>query len=320
MLEIGDRSRSARLAASGRDAPYRCQRTLVRPIAFSGIGLHSGLTVSGTLRPAAPDQGIVFERTDLQPTACLAARWCHVVDTHLSTVLTGEDGTRIATVEHLMAAFAGAGVDNALVEIDGPELPALDGSAAPFLDLIEAAGCIEQPAVRSAIQVLKTVSVGDGARRARLSPSDDFSLNVSIDFPGTLIGAQAYRFHMSEAAFGAEIAPARTFGFLHEVNAMRASGRGLGGSLDNAVVIGDEAILNEKGLRFPDEFVRHKVLDAIGDLYLAGAPLLGHFEGSQSGHRLNNMLLRDLFAERGAWRFVPLPAGKAAAEPAAATA
>ena len=306
MLEIRGRSASSRLPASPSAGRFARQRTLSRSVAFGGIGLHSGKRVTVLLRPAAPNQGITFRRTDTAGTAAVPALWRDVGDTYLSTVLMDAAGSRIGTVEHLMAAFAGAAIDNVSVELDGPELPAMDGSSEPFMAMLDVAGAIEQPAARRGIRVLEPVVVADGPRRAALLPDDDFSVAVEIDYPGTLIGRQSHHFRMTEGGFATEIAPARTFGFLHEVDSMRAAGLGLGGSLDNAVVIGEHAVLNEGGLRFTDEFVRHKILDAIGDLYLAGGPILGRFEGVQSGHRLNNELLRTLFADPAAWCSVAL--------------
>jgi UDP-3-O-[3-hydroxymyristoyl] N-acetylglucosamine deacetylase len=222
-------------------------------------------------------------------------------------LLTSEDGrASVGTVEHLMAALAGCGIDNALIEIDGPEVPIMDGSAEPFVFLIECAGIAVQAARRRAILILKTVSVEDGEKRAALRPAPEFSLALRIDFASRAIGRQHRFTAFGPEAFKDELARARTFGFAHEVEALRQAGLGRGGSLDNAVIIDGDRVLNEEGTRYPDEFVRHKLLDAVGDLYLAGRPILGHFEGVRSGHGMNNRLLRTLFAS-AAWVEVDMP-------------
>lgn len=272
------------------------QKTLKSVISCTGIGLHSGDKVSMTLHPAAVDAGITFRRTDVAGEGVeISAAYHRVVDTLMCTTL-GASGKTIGTVEHLMAALAGAGVDNALIEVGGAEVPVMDGSAAPFLFLIECAGVVEQDAPRKAIRVLKSVSVVDGEKTASLVPADGFSLDFKIDFPSPVIGAQAMTMGMTSGNFKDEIARARTFGFLHEAEMLWAAGLAKGASLDNAVVVSGDKVLNEDGMRFDDECVRHKILDAIGDLYLAGAPILGHYSGERSSHALNNALLRELFA------------------------
>jgi len=284
------------------------QRTLKNEIDCTGIGLHSGARIAMTLRPAAPDTGILFRRTDVAGDAALVpARWDMVGDTRLCTALVNHQGVRVGTVEHLMAAFAGCGVDNAIVEVDGPEVPVMDGSSAPFVFLIECAGVVGQNATRRAIRVLAPVVVTDGPKRAALLPGEGFSLDVEIDFASRAVAHQNCSFRLAEGSFKRELARARTFGFMHEVEYLRSVGLARGGSLENAVVVNGDRILNEGGLRYDDEFVRHKVLDAIGDLYLAGAPIVGRFEGVQSGHHLNNELLRRLFATEGAWCWVRAP-------------
>jgi UDP-3-O-[3-hydroxymyristoyl] N-acetylglucosamine deacetylase len=288
------------------------QRTLKGPVHCSGVGLHGGAPVSMTLLPAPADHGIVFQRTDARaPDNTIPALWHAVVETRHCTVIGNRAGVTVSTVEHLMAAFAGAGIDNALVTLDGAEVPIMDGSAAPFMFLIECAGVLAQDAPRRAIKVLKPVMIADGGRIAALSPAASFSISFEIDFDNAAVARQECYFQVGAGTFKAEISRARTFGFLHEVDEMRAAGLALGGSLDNAVVVAGAEVLNEDGLRYDNEFVRHKVLDCIGDLYLAGAPLLGHFRGVRSGHRFNHLLLKALLADRQAWTAVDLPVAEA---------
>jgi UDP-3-O-[3-hydroxymyristoyl] N-acetylglucosamine deacetylase len=278
------------------------QKTLKSSISCTGVALHSGEKTSMTLCPAEPDMGILFKRVDPQGLGAeIPARWDCVVDTRLCSVVGNEDGVTVGTVEHLMSALAGAGIDNCLIEIDGPEVPIMDGSAAPFLFLVECAGVVEQPAARKAIRVLKPVTVEHHGKSATLSPADGFMLDFEIDFDSDAIRQQTLSVDLHDGIFKKEIARARTFGFMHEVEALWAAGLAKGGSLDNAVVVSGNRILNEDGLRYEDEFVRHKVLDAVGDLYLAGAPIMGAFRGVCSGHAVNNALLRALFADPEAW-------------------
>jgi len=293
------------------------QRTLKAPISCVGVGVHSGCRVSLTLRPAPPGHGVVFRRTDLGVD--IQARYHHVVDTRLSTVLAlkHRPEARVGTVEHLMAAFAGAGVDNAFVELDGPEPPILDGSAAPFVFLLDCAGIVDQDVPRPVIEIRRRVRVTDGDAFAELRPPHQgvagLEMALSIDFAAAAIGRQALSFHLAADSFRRELAGARTFALAEEVEQLRAAGLGLGGSLDNAVVVDQARVLNPAGLRMPDEFVRHKLLDAVGDLALAGAPLHGRFIAHRSGHRLNNLLLHALFADAAAWREVsPEPLSVAA--------
>jgi UDP-3-O-[3-hydroxymyristoyl] N-acetylglucosamine deacetylase len=276
------------------------QRTLKESIGCVGVGLHSGLRVNMTLRPAPVDHGIVFRRTDLGID--IPARFDHVVDTRLATVLGLDDGTaRIGTVEHLMAALAGSLIDNALIEVDGPELPILDGSAAPYLFLLDCAGSVEQDLPRTVIQVRRRVRVSDGDAFAELRPaapgSPGLDMAMSIDFSAPAIGRQALSLDLTPDSFRRELARARTFTLAQEIEQMRAAGFALGGSLDNAVVVDEARVLNPAGLRMPDEFARHKLLDAVGDLALAGAQLCGRFIAHRSGHALNNRLLHALFSE-----------------------
>lgn len=296
-------------------APAR--RTLKAAIGCVGIGLHSGARVSLQLAPAAPGSGIVFRRTDLGVE--IPARFDHVADTRLCTVLSqyaDGSGARIATVEHVMAALAGAGVDDAIVEVDAAETPVLDGSAASFVFLLDcagitAAGSYDQPA---AIEVLRPVRVAEGDGFAELAPNDTDALDLalSIDFAAAAIGHQALALRLSPSVFRAELARARTFTLVGEIEALHRAGLALGGSLDNAVVVDGARVLNPSGLRAPDEFVRHKMLDAVGDLALAGSPLRARFTGHRSGHALNNRLLRALFADRRNWRAVPAEAATSA--------
>lgn len=294
--------------SSSAVSPIR-QKTLRAPISCTGVGLHSGTKVTLTLRPSAPDTGIVFRRTDITSgSAEIAAHYENVTDTRLCTLLSNEDGATISTIEHLMAALAGCEVDNVIIEVSGPEVPIMDGSAQPFVFLIESAGIETQSAPRRAIRVLKPVEVRKGNAVAALLPGTGFSVNFEIDFDSKAIARQRYDGQAINGVFKSEISRARTFGFAHEVEAMRKAGLGRGGSLENAVVVDGDRILNEEGLRFDDEFVRHKVLDAVGDLYLAGAPLIGRFEGVRTGHMFNNEVLRALFADPTAWEEVEMTA------------
>jgi len=273
-----------------------------------GIGVHTGARVSMTLHPADTGTGIVFCRSD-RGGATVAADWRNVQESPLCTTLTNREGISVATVEHLLAALAGAEIDNVVVELDGPEVPVMDGSAEPFLFLIERAGIVEQDAPRRAIKVLKPVRIADENRMAALTPSRGFSVSFKIDFPDEVVKRQDISLSLDAESFRSEIARARTFGFLEDVERLQAAGLARGGSLDNAVVVSGAQILNEDGLRYADEFVRHKVLDAVGDLYLAGGPIIGHFRGVRSGHALNRRLLEALFADRSAWCFTTLAEG-----------
>ncbi len=256
------------------------------------------------LRPAPPDTGIVFHRTD--SAVEIRANWANVIESPLCTVLSNGEGITVSTVEHLMAALAGAAIDNAIVELDGPEVPVMDGSAAPFLFLIECAGVAEQDAARRAIKVLKPVTVTKDGATATLVPDHGLSMSFEIDFDNPLIRRQEICVVFDAATFKTELSRARTFGLLDEVDRLRAAGFARGGSLDNAVVVGRDQVLNIGGLRYGDEFVRHKLLDAFGDLYLAGAPLIGSFRGVRSGHAHTRLLLVALFADRDAWCYTAL--------------
>ncbi len=278
------------------------QHTLARAAPIEGIGLHSGVQVRGAIRPAPANAGISFVRTDLAGDNRIPARAEAVTQTRLGTVIANAAGAEVSTVEHLMSALAGLGVDNAVVELDGPEAPIFDGSAQAFVELIDAAGLERQPADRTAIEVLQPIEITDRDRRAALLPATRFEMAFEIDFAAAAIGVQSIDLALNPAAFRREIAPARTFGFLHEVEALRNMGLARGGSMENCLVIDGDALVNPEGLRFPDEFVRHKVLDALGDLYLLGAPLIGRYESVRGGHELNNALARALLARPNAWR------------------
>lgn len=285
------------------------QKTLKSAISCTGIGLHSGEKVCMTLLPADVDAGITFRRTDVAGEGAeIKAAFDQVCDTRLCTTVGSEDGKLIGTVEHLMAALAGAGIDNVTIEVGGAEVPIMDGSAAPFLFLIDCAGVTEQAATRKAIRVLQTVSVSDGDCSATLEPAPGFAIDFAIDFASPAVASQELFIGLGEGVFKNELARARTFGFMHEVEALWAAGLAKGGSLDNAVVVSGDKVMNEDGLRFDDEFVRHKILDAVGDLYLAGNPILGHYSGVRCGHALNNQLLRALFSDPANYELVDMTA------------
>jgi UDP-3-O-[3-hydroxymyristoyl] N-acetylglucosamine deacetylase len=286
------------------DIAAASQQTLKTVIGCRGIGLHSGQKVAMTLHPAPPDTGIVFRRTD--SPAEVRANWANTIASPLCTVLSNGDGITIGTVEHLMAALAGAAIDNAIVELDGSEVPVMDGSSAPFLFLIECAGVVEQDVARRAIKVLKPVTVAKDSATATLLPDHGFSMSFEIDFDNPLIRRQDICLEFDAETFKTELSRARTFGLLDEVDRLRAAGFARGGSLDNAVVVGRDHVLNTGGLRYDDEFVRHKLLDAYGDLYLAGGPLVGCFRGVRSGHAHTRGLLAALFAESDAWCYTAL--------------
>lgn len=285
------------------------QKTLATPVRCTGVGLHGGSQASIVLRPAPVGTGILFRRTDI--AADIPARFDRVVAAQMCTTLGNAGGVTVATVEHLMSAFAGCEIDNAIVEVDGPELPIMDGSAAPFVFLIECAGTTEQQVPRLALRITDTVEVVEGDKRVSLAPlgeddPDGLCIAYTIAFDSRVIGRQEWTAQLLPGSFKADIARARTFGFLHEVEALRKAGLARGGSLDNAVVIDGDRVMNDSGLRFADEFVRHKVLDAIGDLALAGAPILGRYAAVKGSHALNNKLLRALFERQDAFQRVAL--------------
>lgn len=279
------------------------QHTVAAPVIFAGVGLHTGEHVRVAVRPAAPDAGIVFVRTDVrdQDNAVRVSPQA-VVKTQLGTVIANAAGTTVSTIEHLMAALAALSIDNAVVELDGPEVPIVDGSSEPFVKILDQAGRRRQEAARRYIEMLDVVEVIDGDKRASLSPSDTFEVAFEIAFDSKAIGRQRVDLIVDEEGFRNELSNCRTFGFVQEVEALRAIGLARGGSMENAVVIDGDRILNPEGLRRPDEFVRHKALDAVGDLYVLGMPILGRFEGLYAGHGLNNMVVRALLANPRAWR------------------
>ena len=281
------------------------QRTLKNIVRATGVGLHTGQKVYLSLRPAAANTGIVFRRIDLAQPVDIPAAALRVGDTRLSCCLE-RDGVRVATVEHLMSAFAGLGIDNAYVDLTAGEVPIMDGSAGPFVFLIQSAGVQEQNAPKKFIRMLKTVEVKDGDKWARFEPHSGFRMDFSIAFTHPVFQQASQRIQVDFAttSYVKEIARARTFGFMQDVESMRAQGLGLGGSLDNAVVMDEFRVLNSDGLRYDDEFVKHKVLDAIGDLYLLGHPVIGAFSAHKSGHALNNKLARALLADKPAWELV----------------
>jgi len=282
-----------------------CQRTLRNAIRATGIGLHTGEKVLLTLRPAEPNTGIVFHRLDLDEPVSVQANPFNVGETQLSTTLVGEGG-KIATVEHLMSALAGLGIDNLHVDIDGPEMPIMDGSSSPFVFLIQSGGIKEQAASKRFIRIKKSVRVEDGDKWVQFDPFDGFQVRMAIDFEHPVVNgtAQVGEVDFSTTSFVKEVSRARTFGFMRDLELLRSQNLALGGSVDNAIVIGDYQVLNEDGLRYEDEFVKHKILDAIGDLYLLGHSLIGSFSGYKSGHELNNRLLRAVLQDEEAWEEV----------------
>lgn len=289
------------------------QRTLKNVIRATGVGLHSGEKVYLTLRPAPVNTGVVFCRVDLDPPVEIPARADLVSETSMCTSLN-QDGVRVATIEHLMAALAGMGIDNVYVDISAAEIPIMDGSAGPFVFLLQSAGIVEQGAAKRFIRIKHPVEVRDGDKWVRFEPFDGFKVTMTIDFdhPAFKNRSQRAELDFSTTSFVKEVSRARTFGFLSQIEAMRARNLALGGSMDNAIVIDDYRVLNEDGLRYEDEFVKHKVLDAIGDIYLLGSSLLGAFSGYKSGHALNNQLLHALFADQSAWEMVTFDEEKGA--------
>jgi len=281
------------------------QRTLKTVISATGVGAHTGTKISINLRPAPVDTGIVFNRTDLKNPVSIPALTKYVGDTRMSTTLV-KDNVRIATVEHLLSAFAGLGIDNAYVDVSAPEIPIMDGSAAPFVFLIQSAGIMEQSAAKRFIRIKREVRVEDGDKFASLKPHHGFKIKFKIDFDHPVLRNtnQTATFSFSPARYAKEISRARTFGFLADYERLRAMNLAQGSSLDNTIVVDDYRVLNEDGLRYDDEFVRHKVLDSVGDLYLLGGNCIGEYEGYKSGHALNNELLQVLLADESAWETV----------------
>jgi UDP-3-O-[3-hydroxymyristoyl] N-acetylglucosamine deacetylase len=284
------------------------QRTLKNTIRATGVGLHSGQKVFMTLRPAAIDAGIVFRRTDLEPVVEIPARADLVTETMLCTGLSADAG-KVMTVEHLLSALAGLGIDNCYIDLSAAEVPIMDGSSGPFVFLLQSAGIQEQAAPKRFIRIRKPVEVRDGDKVARFVPHDGFRLDFTVEFDHPAIPKAQSRavVDFSTTSYVEEVSRARTFGFMRDLEFMRERNLGLGGSMDNAIVLDEFRVLNEDGLRYADEFVRHKILDAVGDLYLAGHPILGAFQGFKSGHALNNKLVRSLLADASAWEEATFP-------------
>ena len=287
------------------------QRTLKNVIRATGVGLHTGQKIYLTLRPAPVDAGVIFRRIDLDPPLEIKASPENVGDTSLSTTLVSE-GERISTVEHLLSAMAGLGIDNVYVDVSAPEVPIMDGSAGPFVFLVQSAGIVEQNAAKKFIRITKSVKIKEGDKWARFDPFDGFKVGFVIDFdhPVFKAGPQKAELDFSTTSFVKEISRSRTFGFMRDFEALRSRNLALGGSLDNSIAVDDHRILNEDGLRYEDEFVKHKILDAIGDLYLLGHSLIGAFSGHKSGHALNNKLLRELVEDTAAWEEVTFEDGE----------
>ncbi len=279
------------------------QHTVAGPVIFAGVGLHTGSHVRVAVRPAPVDAGVVFVRTDVHDRdSRVPVKPEAVCQTQLGTVINNAADVRVSTIEHLMAALAALAIDNCVVELDGPEVPIMDGSSEPFVQILDRAGRRKQEAARRYIEILAPVVVRDGDKLASLSPSDRFEVAFEIAFPSKAIGRQRVDLAVDEESFRAELSDCRTFGFVRDVEALRAIGLARGGSMENAVVIDGDRVLNPEGLRRPDEFVRHKALDAVGDLYVLGAPIIGRFEGVLAGHGLNNAVVRELMANPAAWR------------------
>ena len=279
------------------------QKTIENEINCKSVGLHSGRKINMTIKPAGVDEGIVFFRSDLPGSDGIRAECTNVSDTTLATTL-GTNGTRVSTVEHLLSALFGMGIDNAIIETDSCEIPIMDGSSLPFVAFLKDAGIKSQGKSKKFVRIKKPVSVSDNEGRVAILPSPEFRITYDIDFRHPLIGKQSYDMIFSHNTYEKNICTARTFGFLQEVEYLQAKGLALGGSLNNAIVLDDEKIINKEGLRSPDEFVKHKVLDAIGDLSLLGMPIIGHFVAYKSGHGLNNLLLRKLLDHRECWEMV----------------
>ncbi len=285
------------------------QKTLQKKITLQDVGLHSGRQITMHLIPAPADHGIVFIRTDLKDGEnVIPALWDRVADTQLCTVIANAHGASVGTIEHLMSALRGLNIDNLRVEIDGAEVPAVDGSAMPFVNAIEEAGIERQIAPKRYIRVLKEVSVEQDGKRVTLKPDESCTFAGEIEFDHQDIGHQKFTTQLVNGNFKHDIAEARTFGFLHEAEYLRSKGLGLGGSLDNAIILDTEKVMNPDGLRFQNEFIRHKLLDAIGDLYLAGAPILGVYDGSKAGHEMNNKILHELFSDDSNWEYTEMGA------------
>ena len=280
------------------------QQTIAEPLSIRGIGLHTGINISMQLYPAEADYGIKFIRKDLHNNNMIEALWSNVTNTKLSTTISNKNGASVSTIEHLMSALSGLHIDNIKIEIDGPEVPIMDGSSIKFVDLIDKTSIKSLNKKRKILKVKKNIKVEKNDTSVELKPNNQFSIDFEIDFPSKLVSQQSCHLQLVNGNYKTDIASARTFGFEKDVDMLRSNGLALGGSLDNAVVVGESKILNSDGLRFKDEFVRHKILDSIGDLYLAGAPIQGYFLGNKSGHHLNNILLRSLFADKNNYEYI----------------
>ena len=280
------------------------QQTIAEPLSIRGIGLHTGINISMQLYPAEADYGIKFIRKDLHNNNMIEALWSNVSNTKLSTTISNKNGASVSTIEHLMSALSGLHIDNIKIEIDGPEVPIMDGSSIKFVDLIDKTSIKSLNKKRKILKVKKNIKVEKNDTSVELKPNNQFSIDFEIDFPSKLVSQQSCHLQLVNGNYKTDIASARTFGFEKDVDMLRSNGLALGGSLDNAVVVGESKILNSDGLRFKDEFVRHKILDSIGDLYLAGAPIQGYFLGNKSGHHLNNLLLRSLFADKNNYEYI----------------
>ena len=280
------------------------QQTIAKPVSINGIGLHTGSEVFMKLYPAEADYGIKFVRKDLRNNNTIEALWSNVTNTKLSTTISNKRGASVSTIEHLMSALSGLHIDNIKIEIDGPEVPIMDGSSIKFVNLIDSTLIKNLHKKRKILKVMQNIKVEKDNSSVELKPNNQFSIDFEIDFPSKLVSQQSCQLQLVNGNYKTDIASARTFGFEKDVDMLRSNGLALGGSLENAVVVGETKILNSDGLRFEDEFVRHKILDSIGDLYLAGSPIQGYFLGNKSGHHLNNLLLRSLFSDKNNYEYI----------------
>ena len=280
------------------------QQTISNSISVKGIGLHTGNLVELTLEPAAVDNGIKFIRVDKKNDNVIEAIWSNVSETVLSTTISNSYGLKISTIEHLMSALSGLHIDNLNIYINANEVPIMDGSSKPFVEMIEEIGIKQQSKKRKLLNVKKSIEVSENNTSVKIVPNNQFSIDFEIDFPSKIVSKQSCQLQLINGNYKTDIAAARTFGFEKDVKYLRSNGLALGGSLDNAVVVGENEILNKDGLRYTDEFVRHKILDSIGDLYLAGSPIIGYFYGNKSGHYLNNQLLRKLFSDETNYEYI----------------
>lgn len=292
------------LVEKNTDRAAMFQHTVAAEVSCVGVSLHTGDMVNMTIRPAAPNTGIVFVRTDVEAHGSVPARYDAVVETTLGTTIANQYGVTVSTIEHVMAALWGAGIDNARIELDGAEVPIMDGSSEPFIFLLDCAGRVQQRALRRRIEVLREITVQEGKSTATIAPNEGFALDIEIAFNHKLIATQKGSYDFTRTSFKQSLARARTFGFARDVEKMRSMGLALGGSLHNAIVLDEENILNEGGLRYADEFVRHKALDCVGDYYLAGALIEGSVTTSRPGHGINNKLLRAIFADAANYRVI----------------